>query len=245
MMPYLLKDVFLSSITPAFGNGLFEVEDHDDLTYVLPIAGARSDLKFYDFIKQAEFSADSRENVFTIIHLNCAHVDGGRAERNDGYHIDPVSGEIRSGGNYFTSTRACFEMLNIYFGEMKELGVYDNSAIILLADHGHGSSQKRTASLFIKPVGATGSLLIDTEAELSNLYFGASLLELAGVAHEDLGVSYFDIIGGAPPPTRLHYNFENWWGVRETTRAIRLVWIYEVNGDANDRDNWHRDRDIE
>ena len=232
-MPYFLKDFFLSEINPDFGNSLFTFEESEYHFWWDPAVGVHSDLMLNDFIDSNEFSADSESKVFSVMHLNCSHID---LDAENGYHINPNSGTIERGGNATESTRACFEILNKYFSKMKEIGVYENSTIILIADHGW--TPLWTSSLLIKHPGATGPLQINTEAELTNLYFGASILEMAGLSHYDLGLSYNDIINGTIPPTRMYWSYESWWVLRETTRQIRLRALYEINGDANDFDNW-------
>jgi hypothetical protein len=74
--------------------------------------------------------------------------------------------------------------------------------------------------------------------ELTNLYFGASVLEAANLSHDSLGASYYDIIGGVEPPVRLGYVYSNWWNARDTTRMITLENIYEVSGDPGYHSSW-------
>jgi len=241
LAPYFLKNFFLAPMDPSFGNDLFSSREVDPAEVQPPAVGVRGDLRFYQYIKQNEFTADSNKKVFNAIHLNCSHADFDKAVTRRGYRYDKNSGEIKRGGNYIDSTRACFEILNIYFTKMKELGVYDNSTIILAGDHGvgwAGDGAAVTTALLIKRQNAAGALIRNAEAELSNQYFGASILHAAGIGHENLGVSYFDIIGGAPPPIRSWYNYTGWWGARGNSEMIALRGIYEISGDANDYDNW-------
>ena len=127
-------------------------------------------------------------------------------------------------------------MLNVYFDKMKEIGVYDNSTIILLGDH--GIVTKAATGLLIKPRGSTGSLKTDAVAELSNKYLGAGILEAAGIPHSGLGLSYFDIINGAPPPERKVYYQTYWFAERNESEIVTLQGTYEIPSDANDFDNW-------
>jgi len=122
---------------------------------------------------------------------------------------------------------------------MRELGVFDNSSIIIVGDHGfHAAPWYPTTSLLIKPPGATGRLMYNSEAELSNAYFGASLLEMANIAHSELGLSYFDIINGAPPPPRRFYHDWGWNSYIDSKRTMAIWRIYEVTGDAMDSSSW-------
>ena len=240
LSPYFLKDSFINPLDSAFGNSFYALRNVD---YVQPSAiGNESDMRFYDYIKQNEFSADSKKRVFNFIHLSCSHADWNIHVTTGGYHYNEKRGVISSGGNYMDSTRACFEILNTFFEKMKKTGVYDNSTIILLADHGGRVSELppsfSSASLLIKTKMSSGTLKTDTECELSNRYLGASILELAGLPHDRLGVSHFDIIDGAVPPARYFYSYSNWWVARNKSHKVELTGIYEVSGNANDPANW-------
>jgi len=93
----------------------------------------------------------------------------------------------------------------------------------------------------IKPAGSTGELLFDTETELSSKYFAASILDAAGIRHEDLSLSYFDIINGTPPPLRIVYGLEHWWSAwvdHGLSGTLKYKGVYEISGDANNGENW-------
>jgi len=236
LSPYLMKNIFMAPLTPAFGNQLFTVPAYDPLAVMPPVISYDSDAQFLEFMMLNDFTSNSERQVLSIIHLNGAH---GSGWSYDEYNIP--------------GARQSFEVITYYIRGMQEAGVYDSSTIIILADHGQGNGDDFgsgigvpvTTSLLIKPRGATGNLSIDTETELSNKYFAASILELAGLPHNELGLSYFDIIYGRylPPPYRIVYAFDSWWGAwwenDEMGRAtIPLLGIYEIRGNANDRENW-------
>ena len=236
LSPYLLKNFFLAPLDASFGNEFFTLVTLDDSEVVQPSVSQSSDMDFYRYLKNNELTAESKRKVFNFIHLNCSHVGKEKDEVTLGYHYDEDSGAVQRGGNYLDTTRACFEMLNIYFNKMKEIGVYENSTIIMLGDH--GIVTKAATGLLIKPRGSTGSLKIDADAELSNKYLGAGILEAAGIPHSGLGLSYFDIINGAPPPVRKVYYQTYWFAERNESEIVTLQGTYEIPGDANDFDNW-------
>ena len=236
LAPYLLKNFFLAPLESSFGNSFFSIVTDYIYEIAEPSVGSLSDLDFYRFIKSNEFALASANRVFNFIHLNCSHVDTDLAVTKNGYHYNEETGTIVTRGNYVDTTRACFLILDIFFEKLKSLGVYDNSTIILLGDH--GVKTQSTTSLLIKPRGSSGPLRIDESAELSNKYLYASILEAAGIPHDGAGVSYYDIINGAPPPTRVVYDQTYWFAARNESEIISLNGIYEINGDANDFDNW-------
>jgi len=238
LSPYFAKNIWLTYIYPTFGNSFLI---YPEFVQRLGI-GTQSDMEFYSFILQSDFNAESIKNVFTLLHLNGAH---GYGDRNDpssrGMHYDEESKTINTGGSHVDSIRASFEIINVYFTKMKELGVYDNSTIIVMADHGARQTAGVTSSLLIKPPGSTGRMQRNSETQMSHRYFAASILDAAGLPYDEFGISYFDLINAAPSQTRVLYATENWfepWAFIGAAASLHVYGHYEFTGDANDAENW-------
>jgi len=225
LLPYLFKNTILRAVEPAFGTTFYKLQipkGQENLGI-----SAKGDLNFYNYIKSNSFSVSDKK-VFNFMHLNCSHVDFDKNIRAGGYHFNSSKGTIEGEGNYVETTRACFEILNTYFKQMKENNVYDNTTIILLGDHGRqfvfqNENSSTTTGLLIKPKNADGDLKINSKAELSNEYFGNSLLDFADLDYE--GISYDDIINNKVSAMPRYFH---------QTDSI----TYEINGDANDFNNW-------
>lgn len=223
MAPYLLKNIFLEPVTLDFGNHFVT------LSYEIPSAqhfyvGPYHDRVFLDFIRDNEFTADKENGVFTFVHLNGAHAGGSD-------HPQDIPSLVQN-----------FEILDRFFSAMRELDVFDSSTIIIVGDHGYQDlGLPFTVSLFIKPPGGAGALITDSETEMSNKFFAASILQAAGLSHEHLGLSFFDVIDGAPVPERRTYYLTRWWEPFVEYGAegqMELLGYYRVSGDANNADNW-------
>lgn len=243
MMPYSLKNMFLRQLDASLGNQFYKMMLPEGQEQGNEGISPRGDLAFYQYITRHPVTPEEGTKTFHFIHLNGSHTDFDKTVRSAGYHLDDATGTIEPEGNFVEATRACFKILDTYFDQMKASGVYDNTTIILVGDHGASftpSARKYrglTAGLLIKPKNARGALKTDSTTELSNAYFGNSLLELAGVEHE--GVSYFDIIEGktvAPP--RRFCKVGDWWAAKDTTEAVALLEVYEITGNARSWANW-------
>jgi hypothetical protein len=241
--PYYFKNWFILGYDAGFSNYFFEWPDID---VSLPAINNSTDIRFYNNLKTAGLYTQDERPTFTIAHLNCAHDKGYR------YNPDADTVELYDDGD---SVRGCFAILNEYFNQMKKLDIYDNSTIIIIADHGAGENMRYgelkvageiTSSLLIKPENKRGNLEIDMASELSHENFRASILQIAGLPHEDFGLSYFDIIDGRLPQKRELYAGYNFGfvaqdGTYEITRDGSnpgLIGVYEITGDANDFSNW-------
>ena len=216
-----------------FSNDFYEWGVDDILP---PALGDETDISFYERLKSVGLSARHDGNTFAVSHLNCSH-DGG-------YRYNAETDELERGGTVLISTYGSFMILNEYFTQMKELGIYDNATIIILADHGsnEGAARTLTSALLIKPKNSHGSLRTDKTSELSHINFGASILETAGLPREGFGLSYFDIINGKLPQTREYIpymllekdRFDKSTGKYQLFGKVR----YQIIGDANNPDDW-------
>ena len=81
----------------------------------------------------------------------------------------------------------------------------------------------------------TVPLVTDTETEMHNPYFSASVLEYAGLDHSGLGVSYNDVITQDLHIERLFCPLD-FGGHNDRPR---LPGVYHINGNAADPDNWN------
>lgn len=84
-----------------------------------------SDTDFYQKTQETDITTTDQK-VFKFIHLEGAHI---------GFDLDENCNRIE-GGTYEQKQRGVITMINAYLTKLKESGVYDNSRIIIMADHG-------------------------------------------------------------------------------------------------------------
>ncbi len=128
-------------------------------------------LSFYNNISEEIELTD--ENCFKLIYLSGLHdprnitADLQRAER---WSISPEEQAI-----------AVNKIVNKYFGLLKKLGVYDNSTIILLADHGLKSHDSgKYPLLMYKPANAVSKGITASDAPISHIDLYPTLIALSG-----------------------------------------------------------------
>lgn len=232
----LWKPVLYDSISTDFSNQ-FIVFREEIPQYAPGAVGAESDLKFYDYIREHPLTVGG-DKSFTFVHLKGCH---DPVEELAALYDGPEKwGSFRA----LRTARGDFEILFEYFSQMKALGVYDNSTVIVLGDHGHPPDEKDrfftqldapiTTALLIKPAHADRvRLQFDDASELSNDYFAASILEYAGIAHSDYGYSYRDIAEQDIHAER-YLQCLQWLRVG----SVEMNVLYEITGDARDFENW-------
>jgi len=233
--PYALK----SSITRGLGSSLsvkFLTYEHDNSDMQPMAVDVASDVKYYKYIVNKRLRADNDNKTFTFVHLNCSH----GSDETEAALYDP-NAEV----DIYSTTRGGFQIIFEYIEQMKRLGIYDNSTIIILGDHGRapveiecdgepGLTSEIITGLLIKPAHASQlPLKIDRDTELSNDFFPASVVEYAGIDHSDFGISYQDVINNGLHPERFMQTF-NWGGYGK----VYYKALYKVTGDARDFSNW-------
>ena len=239
LSPYTIKALYSYKMESWRAEDFFEFES-DLPDKVDRSVSPMSDEMFYKYITSHEFRTDGgAESVFTFIHLNAVH-DLNAAISNL-VKEEPLSGDC---DNQVELTRGTFCVIDEYIKKMKELGVFDCSTIIILADHGIKPSDVQhpgdklekplMTALLIKPANAGKEpLMTDETTRMSNEYFTASVLEALGLPHDKYGISYSDVINGASSPRRLTvYRFN------ASNTPPSYICDYEINGSGLDFSNW-------
>lgn len=228
-LPYALKSCVPNAL-PAIKDAEyleFTAEEPEKIT--MNIVSESTDIHLYDYVSTAEFNTDCNQDVFSIFHLNCAHdINLPFAEKTG----------ADKGTDMQKTIRANLEIILHYIRNAKELGVYDNTTFIIVADHGRRIKEIRDENdnlaapilpaLMVKPANAAHSpLQYDAVTGLSNDMFMASVLEYAGIAHQSYGVSYQDVIQSKQVIPRSFL-----WARCDTQ--------YVITGDARDFSNWEK-----
>ena len=229
-----LENVFISMTSEYISSFI------SDKPEIVPFAiSTKSDMCFYNFVHNNSADARNVNKTFNFVHLNGAH-DAFR----EGMDLAPYEYTESSFDKTVQQTaRGELEIVFEYTDRLKELGVYDDTTIILVADHGmrpaelvyqDDMEESNVAALLIKPAHSeSGPLKIDRDSQLTNDLFQASLLEYAGIDHSDFGYSYNDVIDNDIETERYF----------ETIRFHsygneKFLHKYRVVGDARDFSNW-------
>lgn len=236
LAPYALKGL----ITSGLGSSLSKdfVTYDTDMPDRMPVAvDVDSDLGYYDYIREHRLNADNENKTFTFVHLNCSH----GSDEDTAALYDP-----KADVDIVSTTRGGFQIVFEYMDQMKKLGIYDNSTIIILGDHGRAPDEIEgkqhldhltspiVTALLVKPANAESApLKIDSKSELSNDFFPASVIEYAGIDHKDFGTSYKDVVDGDLHPDRYMQTFD-WHGYGKVVYKA----YYKITGDARNFDNW-------
>lgn len=135
-------------------------------------------------------------------------------------------------------TMGSFEIIIRILGRMKELGIYEDSTVVISADHGfsqytHDTPLKEAVriGMFYKPAGKSKEPLVYSKASVSLANIPATILKSADQDYADYGTPLDEVAEDTDLP-RICYNI-----VLTEEKETELN-IYKVCGDASDFANW-------
>lgn len=141
---------------------------------------------FRDATEKNEFKVGKGKREYKFIHIYGAHEPG---------LTDEFGNDIDEHWDMQMAARGALQIALKYIEKLKENGTYDNSAIIITADHGYSGELGVIGNpvMLIKPINASGDLLI-SNAPTSHADFAATVLNLAEIDnYNDYGESILDI----------------------------------------------------
>lgn len=221
-MPYFMKKDYL--YTSEMINDSIIVEISYDREPFNP-----SDGVVYEEFKNGITISDDL-NAFKFIHLNGAHAP---------YSINENCKIVDSKDtNLVEQCKGSMELVYKYLRELKQLGLYENSLIIVTADHGENYvtkelEQNTNPILFIKPINND-----NVSMQISDIYASqndiiptiASQLNIA--YDEKWGIDLLNTNGEDKERKRYHY-----YAVVENTLQTKDR-TYEIVGSSLDFQNW-------
>lgn len=186
-----------------------------------------NNVTFYENLKKNGISVNSGEKCFKFIYLDGAHYP---------YYIDENVNEVSEEETTDVQcARGVLRIVQTYMDELKKNGAYDNTSIIIMADHGYYWDGVLTNPvLLVKPQNSNGVLKI-SNAPVSQHDFQPSVLSLAGLNDDmQFGESFFDIPEGAERERLFYQYYLQEGGVGGNYRLIE----YRIGSESNKRESF-------
>ena len=187
-------------------------------------------LTLSDILAKENVTADKENRQFKFIHIGGTH-----EPRN----IDKEGNRTEGVSDIMTCAEGSLNIVLKYMGEMKELGIYDSSAIIITADHGARSYTTPSIPIFlVKPAGAKGTM-VENAAPVSHKDLGATILNLTemDLDIEQYGTSALDVREGDERERICYRHMEDGAGVNGTP-YYKLI-QYTADSEDNAPENFH------
>lgn len=227
--PHVLKSRFWISL-PEFNDTVYPLEGS------VQTWKPNDALMYQRIIEDKLFIGDS-ENMFMYIHMHGPHEPLYLNE-----YIEQVPAEETS---VIQQTIGSFNVVYEYLDQIKQLGLYENSTIIITGDHGYVEWWEKSVvtGLFVKPAGSAGTPLKSSQAPVSTGNLRATAIRAAegtlsdasktSAFSEKYGPTYFEVPEDSDV-IRLNY----WVGIDPETNKPYTE-VINVIGDAHKEANWH------
>lgn len=178
-MPYALKPYFESSAANYLDEGIFYSDKWSESIY--------TNFDFFDLLEQEGLSLSEEEKEIKMIHLFGLHHPFG-TDSNCNEKEDATKQENIYGLKLLVDT---------YLGELKRLGVYDKSTIIITSDHGGMlSKQDIFPILLIKRKDEKHMNAQVNDCPIDSKDFVPTVLDIIGADnYSEFGMSIFDNTG--------------------------------------------------
>ena len=246
-----LTDLAVFRVVPHFAKALVH---RDELWLFQAVAQRKSylhlqyfaDLKFLENLA-AEMSAERSSPVYKVIHLMLSHrpfVGNKRCE------FDGRKGGSREA--VITHAQCGFVRVLNVLQRMKDLGIYDSSLIVLMADHGAWvpidsfesaalvsglTVAMATPTLLVKPPNASHAFRV-SHAPSAITDIPATIAGLAALQGEYAGESVFNI---AEDAERVRHHLTYGYGVNPDAKGYLFPmqeWL--INGDPYKSESWQQ-----
>lgn len=126
---------------------------------------------------------NSYDNLFMYKHFWGMHM---------GHDIDSDFESKADSITWDETFEAVLKILEEYINELKRLGIYDNSTIIIMSDHGDKEIEGRQCIFMIKLPNETNNALIKNNSPICSDDFQATIMEIVGENTDAYGTSIFD-----------------------------------------------------
>ncbi len=173
-----------------------KIHNYAKVSADVPRQQIKADVDFYEHIKENGLNTSDRANFFIFQHLKGAHYP---------YTVNKNIETV----NKSTLTDQCYAWLKItkaYLDELKRLGVYDNSTIIITADHGDKKGNMQVIH-FVKQKNQHGDKIKKNSAPVSHTEFQNTILFEMGVPKDELpGPTIYDFDEDDERERTMHLN---------------------------------------
>lgn len=175
-----------------------------------------------------EFNISNNDKYFKFYHFNGSHAP---------YTLDANGKRSLQPTNVVEQTKGSFKILFSAFHKMKELDIYKDASILIVADHGTAVSDNEKLKkaikigLFYKPRGVEKIALQNSKAPVSLKNIPAMILKGSDIDYAKYGTP-LDEVNEDSSIERTFYKTVVEDGNEEN------LYTYKITGDAGDFKNW-------
>lgn len=183
---------------------------------------------YYDTLRENGLQVVDDRKMYKLIHLEGVHLPY-TLNRN-------VERVTDNSATAYSTSIASLKVVYEYIAQCKELGVYDNTTFIIMADHGAVCGSPTSPMLLVKRQGERGELKINN-APVCQADIIPTIMEDVNLGDSDqYGRTLYEFAEGEERDRRyFYYNLD--WG--ENDEYLPNMVEYRVDPESNDTDAYH------
>ena len=198
------------------------------------------DAAYFQKLKENGLSINSEDASFRFIHLDGTHWP---------YTMDADCNRVAESSDWESQMVGAFKIVRTYMDELKRLGLYDSTTVVITADHGtwyltpDEINDVSTPIIFVKPAQSAEADSVPcqiSQQPVSHYDLQATMLKGMGASQEVLdhyGEFNQAIEDRNDPADRLRYYL-----MTTSNGKLDTSWReYEISGDSQDFANWRLD----
>lgn len=184
-------------------------------------------LTLVDYMERQPVTVDAEYPQFKFIHVSGAHPP---------YGIDEWGQRTEEESDESKCIRGSLRLVLRYLEQMEALDVYDDTSVIITADHGRFTADCTSPVFLVKTRAARGRLISD-HTPVSQVDLGSTILDLADIDTDMYGISVFD---ADDQTNRKRYYYKTIKTVSEMNgRSLEKMIEYEVDSEGISLENFH------
>lgn len=201
---------------------------------------AMDDPAFYQTLKENGLSINNKDASFRFIHLVGTHWP---------YTMDADGNRVAESSDWESQMVGAFKIVRTYMDELKRLGLYDSTTVVITADHGtwyltpDEINDVSTPIIFVKPAQSAKADSVPcqiSQQPVSHYDLQATMLKGMGASQDVLdhyGEFNQAIEDRTDPADRLRYYL-----MTTSDGKLDTSWReYQISGDSQDFSNWYLD----
>lgn len=216
-----VPNIFKPSLVPQDGNFYNIITEFVGYAFTVT-----NDIDLYQRLTREGLSTRNDVNMLIFNHMRGTHTGGGAGVNMDEF-ANYSPGLPNS--DHPRQTAGSLWIVGEYMRQMRELGIYDNTNIIIIADH--GSSIRPDSAFMIKRAGDRNEAIVRTSAPISHEDLWPTLVDVMNLNVQIEGYSVFDI----PHDSVRNRTFHSWiWyeGFPNSNLHYNAVLVQNITGEA-------------
>ena len=169
MFPYAVKPYLYTN-----------VDEYSEIMVSKSWGVSHENHRYYGHLTEERLKADDESNYYIFQHLSGAH----------NYNIDENC-QLKEESTLEETAKGCMVLVEEYFNQLKELGVYDDATIIVTSDH--GGPRDSQVVFFMKNANETHDEMLVSSAPISLSELQATIAQAAGIDYTPYGPAVSDI----------------------------------------------------